>query len=87
MSQSDSQSPLDFENTLTRSAGCPQLVTPICEWILSPEIAKLLQIIQEKYGEPDSTLPADEEELYCVCVNVQGNGAMVQCDNGDPTRD
>ncbi|MCJ1434180.1 hypothetical protein MMC27_003547 [Xylographa pallens] len=57
--------------------------TPISEWILHPDAEQILRIIRDKYGEPVSILPVDEEELFCVCLSVESKypGGMVECTN------
>ncbi|MCJ1377816.1 hypothetical protein MMC17_000912 [Xylographa soralifera] len=59
----------------------PQI--PTSELILHPDAEKIVCLIREKYGEPVSILPVDEEELFCICLDVESKyaGGMVECTN------
>ncbi|MCJ1400923.1 hypothetical protein MMC11_004134 [Xylographa trunciseda] len=56
---------------------------PIGELKLHPDAEKTLRLIRDKYGEPVSILPVDAEELFCICLSVEGRyaGGMVECTN------
>ena len=64
-------------------SGVPQI--PIRERALHPDIEQTLRLIRDKYGEPDSIIPVDAEELFCICLGVEGRyaGGMVECTNGN----
>ena len=39
-----------------------------------------LRVINELYGEPYEIVPAEPEELFCICLGPE-SGTMVECSN------
>ena len=55
---------------------------PLDEWTFSPKTEARLHDYEKKYPKPTVAIPADEEELFCICVGFDDGSEMIECSNG-----